>query len=199
MATRRKPGQLRESRYGLLGARVGEASHPDTDQTRNARRLQSTLVDSDACTADQDAADRLRRDGVNTSSWEALERPPVGRQERFRERNPTEPVHGWQKEASSKVHKNLLEKVVWQILTAGESIGQVSKWAPFTSFPVCRVTRVASQPSRVLLLRRHLSVHSLSPSPSTRRSWPTQGSLWQGRGSWQTWFRQRAQRHGEEP
>ena len=33
--------------YGLRGVRVGEASHPGPVQTRNARRLQSTLVDSE--------------------------------------------------------------------------------------------------------------------------------------------------------
>ena len=33
--------------------RVGEASHPGPVQTRNARRLQSLLVDSEACTVDQ--------------------------------------------------------------------------------------------------------------------------------------------------
>ena len=70
----------------------------------------------------EDATDRLRRDGVNTPSWEALAfgwGPPVGRQERLRERNPTELLHGWQKEVSSKVHKNHREKVVWPFQTAG--------------------------------------------------------------------------------
>ena len=41
------------STYGLRGVRVGEASHPGPVQTRNARRLQSLLVDSEACTVDQ--------------------------------------------------------------------------------------------------------------------------------------------------
>ena len=123
----------------------------------------------------EDAADRLRRDGVNTQVWEALAsglRPPVGRQERLRERNPTEPLHGWQKETSSKVHKNHSVKVVWPLLTAGERASVRSQSGPlasvpFTSFPVCRVTRVDTQPFWVLLLRRlrlplPLSVHSCS-------------------------------------
>ena len=33
--------------YGFRGVRVGEASHPGPVQTRNARRLQSTQVDSE--------------------------------------------------------------------------------------------------------------------------------------------------------
>ena len=48
-----KPSDLTESRYGLRGVRVGEASHPGPVQTRHARRLQSTLVDSDAFTAEE--------------------------------------------------------------------------------------------------------------------------------------------------
>ena len=43
--------QGKTSRYGLRGVRVGEASHPGPVQTPHARRLQSTLVDSDAFTA----------------------------------------------------------------------------------------------------------------------------------------------------
>ena len=48
-----KPSELRESRYGLRGVRVGEASYPGPVQTRHGRRLQSTLVDSDAFTAEE--------------------------------------------------------------------------------------------------------------------------------------------------
>ena len=81
-------------------------------------------------------------------------------------------LHGWQKETSSKVHKNHSEKGgLATVDRRRASIGQVSKWTlasvPFTSFPVCRVTRVGTQPFRVLLFRRlrlplPLSVHSCS-------------------------------------
>ena len=81
-------------------------------------------------------------------------------------------LHGWQKETSSKVHKNHSEKGgLATVDRRRASIGQVSKWTlasvPFTSFPVCRVTRVDTQPFRVLLFRRlrlplPLSVHSCS-------------------------------------
>ena len=57
----------------------------------------------------EDAADRLRRDGVNTPIREALTPGETPR---------AEPDRGWQKEASSKVHKNHREKVVWPLLTA---------------------------------------------------------------------------------
>ena len=105
----------------------------------------------------EDAAVRLRRDGVNTPSWHL------------------DCAHWWdvrRDSASSKVHKNHREKVVWPLLTAGERASVRSQSGPlasvpFTSFPVCRVTRVDSQPFRVLLLRRlrlplPLSVHSCS-------------------------------------
>ena len=62
----------------MRGVRVGEASHPGPVQTRNARRLQSLLVDSEACTVDQ-------------STWvdpddDSLARSRVSRHHRLRSR-----------------------------------------------------------------------------------------------------------------
>ena len=113
-------------------------------------------------------------------------------------RDPTEPLHRWQKEASSKVHKNHREKVVWPLLTAGErasvrSQGGPLASVPFTSFPVSGDTGGFSSVPGPPLETSSFAVAPLCPFmllwPSTRRSWPPQGSLWQGRSSWQTWFR----------
>ena len=66
------------STYGLRGVRVGEASHPGPVQTRNARRLQSLLVDSEACTVDQST--------LVDPDDDSLARSRVSRHPRFRSR-----------------------------------------------------------------------------------------------------------------
>ena len=81
--------------------------------------------------------------GVDTPDWEALSaglRPEEGRRVRHRERDPTEPRHGWQKVASMKVHKQHREEVVWApsiFFTKG--VGEVTEWTfgfcPFHVFP----------------------------------------------------------------
>ena len=81
--------ELRSS-YELRGVRVGEASHTGPVQTRNARRLQSLLVDSEACTVDQSTLidpenDSLARRRMGSSVQ-------VSRHQRFRSRGELIPV-----------------------------------------------------------------------------------------------------------
>ena len=126
--------------------------HPDV-----ARRVvQEMATKSSRCfQAVEEAASRLRVMGVDTPNREALSaglRPEEGRRVKHRERDPTEPRHGW------------LEEVVWPLLSSSQRASVRSQSGPlasvpFTSFPTCRVTRMESGPFRVLLLRR-LSVRS---------------------------------------
>ena len=110
----------------------------------------------------EEAASRLRLMGVDTPNWEVLSaglRPEEGRRVKHRERDPTQPRHGWQKVASAKVHKQHREEVVWPLLSSSQRASVRSQSGPlasvpFTSFPTCRVTRMESEPFTVLLLRR---------------------------------------------
>ena len=133
--------------------------HPDV-----ARRIiQGMATRSSRCfQAVEEAASRLRLMGVDTPNWEVLSaglRPEEGRRVKHRERDPTQPRYGWQKVASAKVHKQHQEEVVWLLLSSSQRASVRSQSGPlasvpFTSFPTCRVTRMESEPFRVLLLRR---------------------------------------------
>ena len=59
-----------------------------------------------------------------------------------RERDPTEPQHGWQKVASTSVHEHYRSQS-----------GPLAS-VPLTALPVHRVSRMDSEPFRVVLLRR---------------------------------------------
>ena len=66
---------------------------------------------------------------------------------------------GGVRRASTKVHKQHREEVVWPLLSSSQRASVRSQSGPlasvpFTSFPTCRVTRMESEPFRVLLLRR---------------------------------------------
>ena len=79
--------------------------HPDVVR----RIVQEMATRSSRCfQAVEEAASRLRLMGVDTPNWEVLSaglRPEEGRRVKHRERDPTQPRHGWQKVASAKVHK----------------------------------------------------------------------------------------------
>ena len=131
-----------------------QARHPQVadDIIRGIVSRARGCLSSVACTV-------LQEVGVEVPSWEALaagERPEDTSGE---EREPSEPKHGWQKFASTTVQEHHREVVVWpglarseQALLRSQSGPLVS--VPFTSMPVNRVSRVDSQPFRVLLLRR---------------------------------------------
>ena len=113
----------------------------------------------------ENAVERLRRVGVDIPSWQVLSagfRPPLkrtGATQRARpDRTPT-----WLPERGvQQVHTQHRDEVVWPVFNAGEKESVNSQngpfaSVPFTSFPVCRVTRV-----KRLRLPLLLSVHSHS-------------------------------------
>ena len=167
--------------------------HPDV-----ARRIVQGMATRSSCCfqAVEEAASRLRLMGVDTPNWEVLSsglRPEEGRRVKHRERDPTQPRHGWQKVASAKVHEQHREEVVWPLLSSSQRASVRSQSGPlasvpFTSFPTCRVTRMESKPFRVLLLRRlrmPLSVRSCVCGRRLDLFGHQPGSMQQGRGSQQ--------------
>ena len=71
--------------------------HPNV-ATKVVRGFSQAL--SQCCKAVRDAVSRLQAVGLKTPSWEALAaglRPEEVRRVRQRDRDPTEPRHGWQK------------------------------------------------------------------------------------------------------
>ena len=133
--------------------------HPDV-ATKVMRGF--SQASSQCCKAVNDAVARLQAVGLQTPSWEALAaglRPEEVFRARHRDRDPTEPKHGWQKVASQVVHKRHREEIVWPQLSVSERASVRSQSgplasAPLTAFPVCRVTRIGSELFRTLLLRR---------------------------------------------
>ena len=106
----------------------------------------------------EESGARLREMGLNTSDWEALAdglRPGI----EDCEREPSQVNHGWQKFASEAVHEHHRTNVVWPQLSPDERAlvrsqsGPLSS-VPFTAMPVHRVSKLDSEPFRVLLLRR---------------------------------------------
>ena len=75
------------------------------------------------------------------------------------EQEISRPKHGWQKFASVTIQNVHRETVVWPTLSPAEQAmvrsqsGPVAS-VPFTAMPTSRVTRIASDLFRVLLLRR---------------------------------------------
>ena len=74
------------------------------------------------------------------------------------EPEPSQPYHGWQKFASMTIQTLHRERVVWPTLSPAEQpmvrsqSGPLAS-VPFTAMPTSRVTRIASEPFRVLLRR----------------------------------------------
>ena len=106
----------------------------------------------------EESGARLREVGLDTPNWEALAdglRP--GPQEQ--EREPCQVSHGWQKFASEAVQEHHRLNVVWPQLSPNERAlvrsqsGPLSS-VPFTAMPIHRVSKLDSEPFRVLLLRR---------------------------------------------
>ena len=102
--------------------------HPDVAK----RIVQGMATRSSRCfQAVEEAASRLRLMGVDTPNWEVLSaglRPEEGRRVRHRERDPTQPRHGWQKVASAKVHEQLREEVVASFVFLTEGVGEITEW-----------------------------------------------------------------------
>ena len=99
-----------------------------------------------------------REVGLDTPNWEALAdglRPGPHEQEW----EPCQVSHGWQKFASEAVHEHHRVNVVWPQLSPNERAlvrsqsGPLSS-VPFTAMPIHRLSKLDSEPFRVLLLRR---------------------------------------------
>ena len=106
----------------------------------------------------EESGARLREMGLNTPDWEVLAdglRPGIEECER----EPCQFRRGWQKFASEAVHEHHRTNVVWPQLSPDERAlvrsqsGPLSS-VPFTAMPVHRVSKLDSEPFRVLLLRR---------------------------------------------
>ena len=106
----------------------------------------------------EESASRLRKVGVDITSWEALAagaRP----QGDVIEWEPTEIIHGWQRHVAVTQHSHHKEQVVWPRLSRPERAMVRSQSGlllslPFTAMPMNRLTRMDPGPFRVLLFRR---------------------------------------------
>ena len=118
----------------------------DPEKTHNVVQVLATRA-SQCLQAVEDAADRLRRTLQVGKHWhlDCARRWDVRRDST--ERNPTEPLHGWQ-------------RVVWPLLTARASIGQVSKWTVRYSF-----IKIGMKLS--LFIKNHFHQKPLSSSKTT--------------------------------
>ena len=106
----------------------------------------------------EESGARLREMGVITPPWEALAeglRPQTS----DAEREPCQVSHGWQKYAAQTVHEHHRDHVLWPRLSPDQRAlvrsqsGPLAS-VPFTALPVHRVSKMDSEPYRVLLLRR---------------------------------------------
>ena len=98
----------------------------------------------------EESGSRLGEVGLDTPNWEALAdglRPGPEEQER----EPCQVGHGWQKFASEAVHEHHRVNVVWSMVRSQS--GPLSS-VSFTAMPIHRVSKLDSEPFRVLLLRR---------------------------------------------
>ena len=153
--------KVRAARYGLRGTRVGEASHPGP---RRRQVIPSTDDDLDSTFLDEFELDlnapkvaRMQRvcgsqrrstpEGRNgDASRMELSEGVRPNNQGPQERDPTEPQHGWQKVASTAVHEHFRETILWPECPLAS--------VPLTALPVHRVSRMDSEPFRVVLLRR---------------------------------------------
>ena len=101
---------------------------------------------------------RLREMGVRIPPWEALAeglRPQTS----DAEHEPCQVSHGWQKYAAQAVHEHHRDHVLWPRLSPDQCAlvrsqsGPLAS-VPLTALPVHRVSKMDSEPYRVLLLRR---------------------------------------------
>ena len=135
----------------------------------------------------QESGDRLRDIGVEVPSGENLAeglRP----EDVDMEPEPSQPNHGWQKFASVTIQTFHRGSVVWPTISLAEHAmvrSQSGPFAsvPFTAMPTSRVTRIASEPFRVLLLRRLRSPLPLFDVLATTAQLAAQEGRWEEGGS----------------
>ena len=92
--------------------------------------------------------------GVSIPPWEAVAeglRPQTG----DAEREPCQVSHGWKKYAAQTVHEDHRDHVLWPRLSPDQRAlvrSQCGPFAsvPFTALPVHRVSKMDSEPYRVL-------------------------------------------------
>ena len=114
--------------------------------TRNTQGCMGSVAQS---------AHALEEIGTEVPSWTALSQGARSQNQWPRERDPREPKHGWQKVASGRVHGTSVRRSCGRLSPTKQA--QVRSQSgplasvPLTALPVHRVSRMDSEPFRVVL------------------------------------------------